>query len=261
MNQEEIIGSGILELYAAGMTTEAENRQVAEWLMAYPAIRAELDAIETAIAAFAREQAVPPPAGAKARIEATLFSDASVAPIVTMTRNPRRSAWRWAAAASIILAAGLGWMAWSSRNNNDSAAIAMVSMLPPQEIRDKKALIQHHNFEMMARSSMQTVMLHKGAAAPTDCVAMAYWDKSSGTLMFDPCKMPDAPAGAQYQLWAIIDGKPVDAGVIFTAKLSDRYRIQLMKNMKNATAFAVTLEKEGGSVTPSLDKIYVTGEV
>jgi anti-sigma-K factor RskA len=34
-----------------------------------------------------------------------------------------------------------------------------------------------------------------------------------------------------------------------------------MKNMPKAEAFAITLEKRGGSPEPSMDKLYVMGKV
>jgi anti-sigma-K factor RskA len=34
-----------------------------------------------------------------------------------------------------------------------------------------------------------------------------------------------------------------------------------MKNIPRAQAFAITLEKKGGSVTPTMEKLYVLGKV
>jgi anti-sigma-K factor RskA len=62
----------------------------------------------------------------------------------------------------------------------------------------------------------------------------------------------------QYQLWAIVDGKPFDAGLLIETKTADnKYNIQKMKSFGKAEAFAITLEKKGGSATPSMDKMYV----
>jgi anti-sigma-K factor RskA len=71
-----------------------------------------------------------------------------------------------------------------------------------------------------------------------------------------PNKMPQAASGKQFQLWAIVDNKPVDAGVIDACT-----GLCKMKNIPRASAFAITLEKKGGSATPSLDQMYVLGKV
>jgi anti-sigma-K factor RskA len=61
----------------------------------------------------------------------------------------------------------------------------------------------------------------------------------------------------QYQLWAIADGKPVDAGMYTEEKDS---KIALA-NITNAQAFAITLEKKGGSPVPTMENMYVMGEI
>jgi anti-sigma-K factor RskA len=66
------------------------------------------------------------------------------------------------------------------------------------------------------------------------------------------------PAGKQYQLWAIVDGKPVDAGMI---DLNQPIVFQQMKTINSAQAFAVTIENVGGSATPSLETMCLLGNV
>jgi anti-sigma-K factor RskA len=68
--------------------------------------------------------------------------------------------------------------------------------------------------------------------------------------------MDKIPPGKQYQLWAIVDGKPVDAGMV-----GDCEGLCKMKVINRAEAFAITLEKEGGSSAPTLTAMYVMGKV
>ena len=68
--------------------------------------------------------------------------------------------------------------------------------------------------------------------------------------------MQQVPSGKQYQLWAIVDGKPVDAGLI-----TDCIGLCKMKRIDRAQAFAITLEKAGGSPTPTLTEMYVFGKI
>jgi anti-sigma-K factor RskA len=67
------------------------------------------------------------------------------------------------------------------------------------------------------------------------------------------------PTGKQYQLWAIVDGKPVDAGMIATKK--GIYHIQKMKSFGSVQAFAITLEKAGGSPIPTMDEMIVQAKM
>ena len=70
-------------------------------------------------------------------------------------------------------------------------------------------------------------------------------------------KMPQPSQGKQYQLWALVDGKPVDAGMVD----ANCTTVCKMKNIPKAQAFAITLEKAGGSPSPTMEAMYVFGKV
>ncbi len=254
------------------MTSAEENQQVEAWLFSFPELRVHLDGLEAALESYAQALAVVPATDSKDKLFARLFPDEkkTVSPVIPLSSAPvrRLNPWKWATAASVILLLGMSWLIWSARQQSATAAkelaAANAELQRNNEIvqqQNNEIKLHHHDAEVFAQASLQPIVLRKAESAPTDCVAMAYWDKKTGTLYIDPCRMPNAPAGKQYQLWAIIDGKPVDAGMIKTGTVIDRYRIQTMKTLKNATAFAVTLEKDGGSATPSMDQLYVQGAV
>ena len=60
-------------------------------------------------------------------------------------------------------------------------------------------------------------------------------------------------------MWTIVDGKPVDMGMI-DAEFSNRL-LPMKASSPNAVAFAITLEKEGGSPSPTMEEMYVMGKV
>jgi anti-sigma-K factor RskA len=100
-----------------------------------------------------------------------------------------------------------------------------------------------------------------GSTVPTspdpNSLAIVYWNTRTKEvyLMFN--NMPRPEADKQYQLWAIVDGKPVDAGLI--AGNGENVLIK-MKNISGANAFAVTLESKGGNPSPQ-GQMYVLGNV
>jgi anti-sigma-K factor RskA len=68
--------------------------------------------------------------------------------------------------------------------------------------------------------------------------------------------LPKPANDKQYQLWAFIDGKPVDMGLLdLSEKPLQLYR---MKNAQTAQAFAITLEKRGNGPIPH-GAVYVKG--
>jgi anti-sigma-K factor RskA len=101
---------------------------------------------------------------------------------------------------------------------------------------------------------MQGVKTHPGM------MATVYWDQNSKDVYMVVNNLPAPPSGKQYQLWAIIDGKPVSAGLYDMTDPSKM--VQKMKNIQgNVQTFAITLEQKGGSSTPTLDQMYVAGNV
>ena len=47
----------------------------------------------------------------------------------------------------------------------------------------------------------------------TSNIATVYWDTKSKDVYLIVNNLPEPPSDRQYQLWAIVDGQPVDAGV------------------------------------------------
>ena len=60
MELKDIISSGLLELYAAGLTSETESEEVEQWLKLYPKVAAELKEISAGVEAYAQLHAVQP---------------------------------------------------------------------------------------------------------------------------------------------------------------------------------------------------------
>ena len=89
-------------------------------------------------------------------------------------------------------------------------------------------------------------------------LATVYWDSRSRDVYLMINNLPLPAGDKQYQLWALVDGKPVDAGVF---DVKDALSLVKMKNIPKAQGFAITLEKRGGSPAPTLDAMYVMGKV
>jgi anti-sigma-K factor RskA len=267
-----IISSGLLELYVAGLTSDEETRQVEDWVVRYPAVLTEIRAIEMAVEAHAQANAVQPPPHVKDRLMAAIAGQTSASEGTTLRAvaggSGQKQVWKWMAAASVALLLVSAYIGYTLYGKNkqyagqlaaaqktiDSAQAAAQGELQRQ-------LLYHHDIETLLMDGATTIALNKTDKAPDGCMAKVFWNKADGTVYIDPCLMPKAPPGKTYQLWAIVNGKPVDAGLVKTSTPREKYSIQKMKEFKQAEAFAVTLEKAGGSPTPTLEETYVAGKV
>ena len=264
MELNDIISSGLLELYAAGLTSKEESLQVEQWAAQYPEVAAELKAIQDSVEALAFANAVTPAANVKDKIMSRIENENS-AKVIASSKAPVIGIpvyWKWMAAASIILLMGslmLNVMFYgkydTASKKLDETQQQLADATQSNDSMKTDMGIVHNKYSM-------PVALHD-MDSTSDATAKVFWMKNTGDVYVDPSNLPDVPQGKQYQLWAIVDGKPVDAGMIVTAKNGDKYRIQKMENKKfsNITvqAFAISLEKEGGNPTPT--KVVMMGKM
>ena len=104
MQKEEIISSGILEMYVMGLTSAQENLQVQQWVALFPEVKNELSRIEEDLEAYAATNKIIPDANVKKRIIHNIFPAAGdgkqkpTARVVNMLPF-----WKRLAAASVTL--------------------------------------------------------------------------------------------------------------------------------------------------------------
>jgi anti-sigma-K factor RskA len=100
----------------------------------------------------------------------------------------------------------------------------------------------------------------QGTAKAPSAVLMVAWSPAKKKVMIDMSNtnMPVNDKDHQYQLWAMVGGKPVDLGV-FDADTTSKHMVE-MKSIASAEAFAVTLERRGGSPAPTMDQMMVIGK-
>jgi len=108
---------------------------------------------------------------------------------------------------------------------------------------------------MLQDPAIKTITL-AGVEQHPKLKAHVFWNTNTTDVYLSLENLPPAPEGMQYQLWAIVDGKPVDAGVF---PLDHTDQITSMNQIPKAQAFAITLETKGGNPTPNLSQLYVMG--
>jgi hypothetical protein len=86
---------------------------------------------------------------------------------------------------------------------------------------------------------------------------LVYWNPSTGKLMMADARLPALARDEQYQLWALYNGQPVDAGVL---EEDGSEGAGFQKDIARAEAFAVTVEPRGGSKSPTLSKLCMMGK-
>lgn len=297
-NIQQFIESGILEEYVLGQLSAAEEAAVEAAAAAHPAVREELQQVEAAIGLYAEAHALAPPAGMRERVldqvRAQLAAPtqkagvAATAPALvapTLTAYPTaaaseavvrplssapvaavptgRSVWAMAASVALLLSLGANVLLYSQWQDasadlvalqNDQARFATTTQVLEKQlgaVREQNTVLRSDDF--------RTVALAGTKAAPT-AKARVLFNRATRQVYLDVKNLPALPAGKQYQLWALDNGKPVDAGTLATTTaVGDS--LQQMKDIASAQAFAMTVEPEGGSVNPTLTTMTVIGKL
>ncbi len=109
---------------------------------------------------------------------------------------------------------------------------------------------------LLTRPDLRVVTLQGQDPAP-EARLTVFWSPQTGEVQLSANQLPAPPAGKQYQLWSLADGQPRDAGLLIPGQDA----LQAMRATPTADAFAITLERAGGSPAPTLEALYALGEL
>lgn len=247
------IESGILEDYLATNVSDQERREVECLSKIYPEIKAELDLLSEAIERHAFAHRVAAPAALKNKIMAQLefaedapsSEETDEIPVVALNSSRPSFQWGWVAAASVAALIGSA-VYFNARLEMLNTTVAQQA----SELQQKNELIANVN-----NADNQFFTLKGVEKSPSSAVRVV-WNVKTKEVRLNVLSLPTPTSDKQYQLWALVGGKPVDLGVF---DVNDA--MQKMKTIPQAEAFAVTLEKRGGSPTPHLEDLFVMGKV
>ncbi len=279
MDIKEYIESGNLEAFVLGILPEGEMAKVQADIARYPELAKEAAAIEEAMLQLAISESVQPPAGLQDKIWNTIQTQPAtsnagagndvaearpagrvlpLSPDMRHTRFSRAAVW-----AALIGSMALNTIFWYQNSLQKKESFAMNSKLDSMQAQQQKLVAVVDNYTkgktMMADNDMQTIVMHT-VLKGHPMAATLYWskDKAEAYVMVDG--LPQPPAGMQYQLWVMQDGKPVDMGVLPNNIANTSLIQKVGKPVARGEAFAISLEKEGGVPSPTMENIYVMGK-
>ncbi|HEY0743130.1 MAG TPA: anti-sigma factor [Chryseosolibacter sp.] len=266
MNLTEYISSGILEAYALGELSEKESAEVERYLATYPELKAELARIEQAQENFLMHAAIKPSFSVKSQLMDKIADqyDTEDARVVSLQPEKQTSLWKLAVAASISIAVVASYLAFTyySKWQRSESSLAALIAQNEQIARDYSQVNERidrleNDLQVMDNPKFQRVIMSGTPNAP-DAMASVYWNESTQEVYLSIQNMKELAREKQYQLWAIIDGKPVDAGV-FDGQFAGLHKMKDVN--KGAVLFAVTVEPRGGKPSPTMETMQVKGEV
>ena len=283
-NLKAYIESGVLELYVLGDLSPEETLQVEEMAARYPELRAEIAAIEQAMEQYAMRNAVEPSADVETRLfekiglneveKEEVISDQPIyteePKIIRLDGNDgkvRTLRYALVACVALLVMSVAALFVTYNKLNDAHSQIASLN-LDNQKFAGVVSKLEYNNqglnnmAEMADSKEWATIRMQGQAISPKSKMNV-YWNKKDKSVLINYVAMdlPKADAEHEYQLWALVNGKPVSLGVFGKTDSTSNEAILKMQTIQEAQAFAVTLEPMGGSVNPTMEKLTVMGGV
>lgn len=243
----------LASLYALGALQGSEKVSFEAHLAVCVTCAAEVRAFAPVAAALASTAAVATPSPEVRRA------------LLSRIRGRRQMQTSWLAiAASAVLAVAFAGYAALLRGRvtalegrlQDATLQADASRRQMAELR-RVAFDAQSTVAVLAAPDLARVDLAGQPAAPA-AQARVFWSRSSG-LVFTASNLPAVPAGRTYQLWVLTSQPaPISAGLL---KPDAGGRVTAVfatpSDLPKPVAMAVTLEPEGGVLSPTGDKYLV----
>jgi hypothetical protein len=268
--QEELLAGRALDAL-----NSVELRKI-ETVMAGDAELLQLDAeLDDAAATLALlAEPVPPPAALRERILASTrirtamprrvesAGDGSEN-VVNFPGKQRSQTTEWlkrglAIAAMLLLVVSAGTIIRQVRRASEAASQLVRSN---EKVQDLERQLTHEREirDLLSNPNANVISLNGTAEMPT-ANAKFIFDRNTGKGMLLADKLPAAPAGQAYQLWFIVDGKPIPSQVFKTRENGQgEMNAQVPPEGRAKATFAVTMEKESGAQQPEGKMYLVSG--
>jgi anti-sigma-K factor RskA len=274
VNLQDYISSGIIESYVLGLAGPEERIEFEAMCAAYPELQKARDEFERTLENYLLDHAdeTRPAPSLKDKIFAQIELESSArqkeampAPVHPL-QPVRTDWWRFIAAAAILLLVGSTIMNYyffsqykEYSNKYEQLASSQFQIASANQALQTKLQDYESALNRMKDPAMIIVRMSSVPSSPNPAsLATVYWDTRNKDVYLLANNLPEPVSEKQYQLWALVDGKPVDAGLV---DIREGLSFIKMKNIPRAQAFAITLEKKGGSTLPTMSAMYVLGKV
>jgi len=256
------IASGILEQYAFDLLSPAERSEVEANLQQYPELVEELRQIEYALEKYLSLYQDKPSPDFQQRLNDSL-ENVVPDPLPTPPPGtpPTRGGTNWWLTGLVVVAlAAAAWLFFDNQQKDRSYQQLATEYQNLQLDCDETTETNRGLLSLLQtiRQSGNSLIQMRGTDKDTTAFASIIYNAETKKSYLDIINLAEPAADKQYQLWAIVDGTPVDMGV-FDVNIDTSKTLQEVPFIENVQAFAVTLEPRGGSVSPTLEEMVVIG--
>ena len=270
MDNNELISSGELELYVAGLLSEERSVQISQIIEQDDKVRKEVEEIEEVVMRLAKESTISKQqdfSEVLKKIVTDRISDDTK--VVSIDRKPPETEQQksfsfskvagWATAAVFLILFGIQF-----QNNNEINKSLNASIEDKEVLQDS---IREQNFELNYKESILTTITSEdtkiielaGQEISPSSKVRVFWDTAKNKVVIDAKSLPEAPEDMVYQVWSLKLEPLTPTSLGLLENYSSNNELFVLENTNASEGFGITLEPAGGSKTPTLEKLYVLG--
>ena len=300
-NIQEYIESGILEQYALGELSPAEQAAVEAEAARHPEVREELQQVQAAFGFYAEAHSVAPPAGMRERVLGNVMAQIA-APTANSTpnaslradldaavRNPTtapippvageavvrpftpaaeapaasRSIWAMAASVALLLSLGANALLYSRWKDASSDLVAL------QNEQSRFAATTQVVERQLGDLRQENQVLRNDEFRPVALAGTKTAPTAHARVLYNVAThkvyvdVRSLPALPAGKQYQLwaLDKGKPIDAGVLTASTATGEGLQAMKDIASAQTFAMTVEPEGGSVNPTLSTMTVVGNI
>lgn len=268
MDNKQLISSGELELYVAGILPDERAMEISQIIEKDKEVKKEVEEIEKIVMHLAKEATISKDqdfSEVLKKIVTDRISTEADPKIKTLDQDKKtkvfnlRTAIGWVAAAVFLIFFGIQYQKTNELNENLN-----ISIQEKQQLENK---INQQEFDLAFKKNLlatitsdetQIVDLAGQKISPQSKVKV-FWNTKDNKVVIDANNLPEAPKGMVYQVWSLkLDPlTPTSLGLLENYNRDNN--LFVLENSNASEAFGITLEPEGGSPSPNLEQLYVLG--
>lgn len=247
-NVKEFLESGLLEEYMMGLTSDADTQKVEQYIQQFPEVKKVYNQLQDDVELFAQKYRSSMPPELKEKI------------MKKVEDKPNSSAWnKWssmAAGVALVFLTSTLFLFYQSKDlqqENQQLRSDFAALQKSCEAQGAAFASLEQEHAILSHHLTQKISL-KGSGLGEGIAATAYWNKKAEASFMKYQNMPQAPDAHCYQLWADVDGKMVDMGVL--PKSNDG--LMTLPFKVDATSLNITVEPTGGSDHPTVSRLVAS---
>ena len=232
--------SGLLDKYVLDETSTSESLKVEHYIDTYPEVESEYIRLQNNLEIIAKANAVEAPKLILDNILNEIEEDTT--PVIQIEKGQRSTPW-YSIAASIIALLFAGGYYMKTKQNQ---GLLKENQVVVEEIFDLRSDIEENNkrldnlmLEFMRLNNPETEKyVFRGNDRAKDLKTVAYINPVDETSMIDVVSLPQLPEDQTYQLWAEMQDRMVNLGILDASQK----KLQSVPYLKDALALSITIE-------------------